>query len=220
MTPLRSPHERNPWGGEERGFVPYIGLTGVFGSGKSTVLGLLASLGACCIDADGLVRAITDSDEAVRREIARRVGPSALDQDGNLDRKEVARIVFSDEHKRADLEALLHPYVFAESERLKDAAYRADPHRVVVLEAPLLFEAGYDRMMDATLVVTCPMETIFTRLVSRGFSKAEVLTRLRSQMSQTEKADRARYRVDNGGSLEDTEVQVRAVYERIRTGRG
>jgi len=197
--------------------VPYIGLTGIFGSGKSYVLGLFETHGALCIDADQLVREITDTDAAVRREIARRIGPETLDANGRLNRKAVARIVFSDEIKRADLEALLHPYVFAESERRRERAYREDRSRIIILEAPLLFEAGYHHMMNATVVVTCPLETLFTRLEVRGFSREEALLRLRTQMSQDEKAALADFRIDNSGSLEETAAQVRSLYETFRS---
>jgi len=198
--------------------VPYIGLTGVFGSGKSTVLRLFQKLGAECIDADQLVREITDTDPAIRREIGRRVGPSALQADGSLNRKEVARIIFSDDRKRADLEALLHPYVFAESERRKARAYRDDVGKVVILEAPLLFEAGYHRMMDATVVVTCPMDTILERLLQRGVSREEAVLRLRTQMSQDEKAALADYRIDNSGARTETEAQATSLFEKFGTG--
>jgi len=197
--------------------VPYIGLTGVFGSGKSTVLRIFQKLGALCIDADQIVRELTDSDPAICREIGRRVGPTVFKADGTLNRKEVARIIFSDDHKRADLEALLHPYVFAESERKKEGAYRNDSDSMVILEAPLLFEAGYHRMMDATVVVTCPLNILFERLAQRGFSREEAVVRLRTQLSQDEKAALADFRIDNGGSPAETEDQTRRIFLKLKT---
>jgi len=199
--------------------MPYLGLTGVFGAGKSTVRRMFEDLGAVGIDADAVVRRIVDRDEALRREIAARLGPEVLRPDGGLDRARTARIVFADDLKRADLEALLHPFVFSEAERLRDAAFRKSPSAVVLFEAPLLVETGYNERMDGLIAVSCPMDTLLVRLEGRGFSRREALARLRAQLGQEQKEAAADWTIRTGGSLEETRRQVEAVHRAIRTGR-
>jgi len=195
--------------------MPYAGLTGCFGAGKSTVREIFEKLGATGIDADALVRNLVDADAAIRREIAARIGPEVLRPDGTLDRPKTAEIVFSDDLKRADLEALLHPYVFAEAERIRDKAYAKDPSALVIFEAPLLVETGYYRRMDALVTVICPMDILLQRLKTRGFSAESALKRLRAQLSQEEKSQAADFVVNNGGTIADTASLVTQIKSRL-----
>ena len=195
--------------------MPYIGLTGIFGAGKSSVLRDFAKLGALTIDADCIVRNITDSDPALVNKIAVKFGSDVLLPEGKLNRKHLAAVIFSDDVKRAELEALLHPYVFAEAKSKKQEAYEKDTKRIIVFEAPLLIETGYNNLMDGLIVVTCPIEEIFSRLEKRGFSRQEVVARLKAQLSQQEKAARADYLIDNSGSVNETAKQVERIYREI-----
>lgn len=195
--------------------MPYIGLTGVFGSGKSSVLRTFAGLGAVTVDADRVVREITDNDDAILREIQSRFGAGVLRSDGRLDRRRLADIIFNDDLKRADLEALLHPHVFAEAERIRERACVENPKAVVIFEAPLLVETAYHRRMDGLITVTAPVEAIFRRLEGRGFSRREILARMKAQLSQDAKKEQADWIIDNSGSPEETAERVRAVYSEI-----
>ncbi len=195
--------------------MPYIGLTGIFGAGKSSVLQVFARLGALTIEADRIVRNIIDSEPVLLKKIAAKFGSDVLLPEGRLNRKRLASIVFSDNIKRANLEALLHPYVFRKAESQKKREYKKDAKRIIVFEAPLLIETGYSDSMDKVIVITCPIEKIFSRLEKRGFSRQEVVARFKAQLSQEEKTARADYIIDNSGSVHETDRQIEGVYSEI-----
>src|SRR5690625_4895355 len=143
----------------------HVGLTGNIGSGKSTVARLLQELGAELIDADQLARQAT-ADPAVLERIRETFGDEMV-VSGALDRAALARIVFADDEQRQQLNAIIHPWVRAESERLLEA-YRAQGAQVVVQDIPLLYETGQGDRFDAVIVVSAPLELRVQRVGERS----------------------------------------------------
>lgn len=191
-----------------RGRAPLLlGLTGGFGSGKSTVAELFAKRGAAVIDADKLAHEVYRKGSRLSRKI-RALLPELK---GNLSRSRIAEIIFRRPEKRKRLESLVHPYVF---ERVKEEIGRAKAN-VVVLEVPLLFESGFDRLCDRTLAVTAGKGQILARLRARGFSSAEIRRREKAQLSLREKVKRADDVIDNSKNLEETGKQVERIWNRL-----
>jgi dephospho-CoA kinase len=204
-----------------------VGLSGGIASGKSTVAKLLARLGATVIDADAIVRELQAPGTPLLAEIAEAFGPEILDADGALDRDALAGIVFHEAEARARLGDIVHPKVGAEMIRRATAARlaRAD---LVVLDIPLLFEgltrgggsAAARLSFDATIVVYAPEETQIQRQLARdGCDREEALRRTRTQLSLEEKRHLADRVIDNSGTLEATERQVRDLYASLTGGK-
>lgn len=199
-----------------------VGLTGGIGSGKSTVAALFRELGAEVIDADAIVHELQAKGSPVLDEIVRAFGPSVLDASGSLDREALGRIVFADAEKRARLGAIVHPRVGVEMQRRLQAA-RARGVDLVLLDIPLLLEgrsagrAGASALpFDAVVVVFAPEAAQLERQVRRdGRPREDALQRIRAQMPLEEKKRLADFVIDNGGSLESTRAQVRALYETL-----
>jgi dephospho-CoA kinase len=193
-----------------------LGLTGSVGSGKSTVSSMMRDLGYPVVCADELAREATAPGAPALDEIARTFGPSVLRPTGELDRAALAKIVFQDSSARRTLEAIVHPRVRAreveEIERLRPL------HPLVVLDVPLLFEAGAQDLCDAVAVVTVPEDVRRQRLAARGMAPEDIARRLAAQMPQDEKARRADHEIDNSGTLEATRAQVQALVRRILEG--
>jgi dephospho-CoA kinase len=197
-----------------------VGLTGGIGSGKSTVAALLRSLGAEVIDADAIVRELQAPGSPLLAEIVAEFKSSILDASGGLDREALGRLVFADAAKRARLDAIVHPKVGAEmARRLDEARRRGVP--LVVLDIPLLLEgrrtgrgSAAQFPFDAIVVVHVPESVQLERQMRRdGRDREEALRRIRSQMPLDEKRALADHVIDNSGSLEKTEHEVRALYE-------
>ncbi len=182
--------------------VPFVGLTGGLGSGKSTALAAVRRLGAATLSTDAVVHELYASD-AVRDAVVERWGPEVAPGD-SVDRGAVAERAFASPEERSWLEGLLWPLV---GQRVVDFRAAADaaaaPPRAVVVETPLLFEAGMDGIYDATIVVVAPEEVRAARAAARGH--AAVDERAKRQLSQEEKAARASYVVENGGTVEELE---------------
>ncbi len=197
---------------------PYvIGLTGNIACGKSLVLRTLAELGAETIDADQVAREVMSRESAVLAEVARAFGPEVMNPDGSLDRRALARIVFSDPQQLARLEAIVHPPV-VELIRRRLAESRSP---VVVIDAIKLFEASLASDCDEVWVVTCTPEQQLARLMARDrISQEEALLRIRAQPPQEEKVRRADRVIDNSGTIEDTIAQVRAAWAALPIHRG
>ena len=184
-----------------------IGLTGNFGAGKTTAAGIFKKLGARVISADRLAHEAFKKENRVYRKLAS-LFPEVK---GNLTRGRVAQIVFNDPKRRQTLEALIHPYVFRRIKEEISGMRRG----AAVVEIPLLFETGFDKHCDATVVVDAPKEKVIRRLVVRGFGKAEALRRWRVQMPAAEKKKRADYVVDNSKNRKQTERQVKKIWQEI-----
>ena len=182
--------------------VPFVGLTGGLGSGKSTALAALARLGAVTLSTDAVVHELYASD-AVRDAVVQRWGPEVA-PGGTVDRGAVATRAFAAPEERAWLEGLLWPLVGERVVAFRAAAESAaPPPRAAVVETPLLFEAGMDAIYDATIAVIAPEAIRAARAAARGHEAVD--ERAKRQLTQEEKADRASYVVINSGTVTELE---------------
>ena len=192
-----------------------VALTGGIATGKSYVRARFEELGVPTSDADTFARAVvapgTEGIEAVVRAFGREV----LDSNGALDRRRLAAIVFPDPERRKQLEAIVHPAV----RRATDAWYdHLDPAvRFAIADIPLLYETGRDRDFDRIIVTACHPATQLARVVQRdGLSEAEARLRIEAQLPIEEKVRRADYVIRTDTSFEDTDRQVKEVFEKLR----
>lgn len=194
---------------------PVVGLSGGIGSGKSAVARILAELGAAVINSDDLNRQELEEQE-VRDTLASWWGPDVLGPDGRIDRAAVARIVFADETQRHRLEGLMHPRIERRRAALT-AQYELDPRiRLIVIDAPLLYEAGLDRQCDAVIFVDAPRELRLARVrETRGWTDAELNRREKFQQPLEMKRARANYTCTNNSNLDDLRRQVESIFSRI-----
>ena len=186
-----------------------IGLTGNFGTGKTTVSQILAKLGAVRIDADKLGHELLQPDAETYGEIVAAFGKSILKPNGEIDRNKLGKLVFADAAALNRLNRILHPRIYEIAER-KIEEYRQAGIRVVVLEAALLIEAdGLKHLVDQVWVTTAPEATIVRRLKSqRGLKEEQILARLQAQMPQEEKAKRADVVINTDCSLDELRKRV------------
>ena len=194
-----------------------LGLTGSFGSGKSTVAGMLAEAGAAVIDADAIARDLLAPGQPLVAEVGRIFGPDVLDEAGHLRRRVLAERVFGDRAELARLNAIIHPRV--RQEELRQIAALGD-HALIVLDVPLLFEAGMRGLTDLAAVVTISERERFRRLKGRGFPEREIIARLGMQMAQSRKVALADAVIDNSGTLEQTRRHVAELLQKLKTNHG
>jgi dephospho-CoA kinase len=188
--------------------VPFVGLTGGVGSGKSTALEVLERLGAATLSTDAVVHDLYASDE-VRDAVVERFGP-AVASDGDVDRAALAARAFATPEDRAWLEGLLWPRVGKRIAAWRVEQLDRDPPPVaLVVEVPLLFEAGMEGAFDATIAVVADEEVRARRAAGRGHEAAD--ERVARQLPQDEKATRADHAVVNDGTIEDLERNLSSV---------
>jgi dephospho-CoA kinase len=192
--------------------LPFIGLTGGIGAGKTTALDALERLGAAVLSTDAVVHELYLDDD-VRDAVVERFGPRAA-PDGAVDRSEVARLAFATPDDRVWLEGLLWPRVGARMAAWREATSQAaPPARAAVVEVPLLFESGMAGAFDATIAVVADEPLRAQRAAGRGH--AALLERGARQLSQEEKAQRATYVVVNDGTEHDLERKLSAVLDKL-----
>src|SRR3954471_509206 len=197
--------------------VPFVGLTGGLGSGKSTALAALGRLGAATISTDAVVHELYGSDEVVDA-VVERWGPEVVGPDGVVDRAAIARRVFGEPSEREWLEGLLWPLVGARVWAFRTEQEGADPApKAAVVETPLLFEAGMHEMYDATIAVVADEDVRRARAAARGHEAVD--ERAARQLTQDEKAQRATFVVHNDGSEADLERTLSAVLAKLTTDR-
>ena len=193
--------------------IPFVGLTGGIGAGKSTALDALERLGAAVLSTDRVVHELYQDTE-VQAAVAERFGPEVL-RDGAVDRPALARLAFATEDGRAWLEQLLWPRV---GERM--VAWRqglrsgAPTPRAAVVEVPLLFESGMDHGFDATIAVIADEEVRHARASARGHEALD--ERGARQLSQQEKSLRATYSVRNDGTVLELERKLSAILDMLQ----
>jgi len=180
--------------------VPFVGLTGGLGAGKSEALRALAELGAATMSTDAVVHDLLASEE-LRDIVVERLGSDVAD-DGRLDRSLIAARIFGDDEARAWLEGELWPRVGRRVADWKEEVEALDPPPpAAVVEVPLLFESGMEAAFDATIAVVADESVREERAGARGH--AAVSERAGRQLSQAEKAERADFEVRNDGTLEE-----------------
>jgi dephospho-CoA kinase len=193
--------------------VPFVGLTGGLGAGKSTALEVLERLGAATLSTDAVVHELYASDD-VRDAVVARWG-AGVAPGGVVDRSAVAASAFATPQERAWLEGELWPRVRRRVAAWREeVALREPPPAAAVVETPLLFEAGMDAIYDATIAVVADEDVRAARAAARGH--VATAQRTARQLSQEEKARRATFTVDNSATVEQLEAQLSAVLARLR----
>jgi dephospho-CoA kinase len=197
---------------------PYIvGLTGGIATGKSTVSNYLRHLGARVIDADEVAHQVTLPGAEGFSKLVEAFGTDVVNPDGSLNRKKLGQIVFNNEEALSALNAIVHPLVISRIcsmiEILARDSEDSGQAPFVILDVPLLFETGLDRICNEVWVVAVGPDTQIKRLMERdGYTREEALSRIRAQMPLEEKIRRAGKVIDNSGSRRATRKQVRDLF--------
>jgi dephospho-CoA kinase len=196
--------------------VKLVGLTGGIASGKSTVAAILRRLGAVIINADELSREVVQPEQDAWKEIVTTFGSDILQEDKTLDRRKLRKIVFDNPEARKKLEAIIHPRVRSLAEK-KISALAATGSSIIVYEVPLLFESQIHLWLRPVILVACDVGTQKKRLLERDhLTEPEAQQHLDAQMSLEDKRKLADYVIENNGNLEELELQVGAVLQKIQ----
>lgn len=198
-----------------------IGLTGGIGSGKTTAAAYLGTLGAHTLDADEISRALLDVGGGCYGAVVEAFGTGILRPDGAIDRRALARIVFADERERERLNAIVHPAVCLAMLQSARATLADDPHSIVILDVPLLFECGMYRDTDANMLIYADDAVRIARVMARdGLTEAQVRARMAAQMPQEDKRLLADVVIDNSGTLSALQTQLSRWYGEMTGARG
>lgn len=194
-----------------------IGVTGTIGSGKSRVGVILKDMGIPVIDSDIVVHELFSNDETLKNSIKSRFGDSVVHEENGreiVDRAALGKIVFADAAARKVLESIVHPATIQECRRRIEAEHESD---LVAVLVPLLFEAGLEKHYDEIWAVYTDEQTLRKRLGARDkLSIEEVERRLAAQLPQAEKVSRSSEKIDNSGTVEETEAQVITLVDKVR----
>jgi len=198
-----------------------VGLTGGIASGKSVVGEMFAAVGVHVIQADDIAHRLMQPGETVYKQVVEHFGSGILNPDRVINRAKLAEAVFGDSPRVEDLNRIVHPAVVAEQDRWMEEVGRADAHAIAMVEAALILEAGAEDRFDCLVVVTCRPEQRAKRWAQRlhldeETARREVTRRMAAQLPDEEKIKAADYVIDNSGSLDQTERQVREVLAQLK----
>ncbi|WP_017797272.1 dephospho-CoA kinase [Oceanobacillus kimchii] len=190
-----------------------IGLTGGIASGKSTVSSMFQAKNFPVIDADLIAREVVEPGERAYDQVVEAFGKEIIKDDHKINRPKLGSIIFTDEDKRKQLNAIVHPAVRSRMLSIRDD-YIKKGMPCIVLDIPLLFESNLTHLVDKTLVVYVDEDVQLSRLMKRnGYSEKEASDRIKAQMPLKEKANLADIFIDNNHSIEETKVQLDQVLQ-------
>lgn len=189
-----------------------VGLTGNFGMGKSTACNIFKSIGAFIIDSDNIVRTLFN-EPIVIEEVKNLFGDKIINQ-GFIDKKIISNLVFENPNLRIMLEDILHPKVF---DKIKEEIrkFSKNTPAIIIIEAPVIFERGYQNKFDKILTVFTSEEIALNRQLQKGFSYQEIIKRLNSQFPINLKIEKSDFVIDNNNDLEQTKAQVLKIYHQL-----
>lgn len=193
-----------------------VGLTGNYGMGKSAVLSMFEKLGASVLDADTIVASLL-TEKDVLEKIKGLLGDNVLHENGSLNKKLVADIIFKNDVFRHALEDIIHPLVFDRINLLLKKL--SGTEKIIIVEIPLLYERGYEDRFDRTITIYTTEETALNRLSKAGVGREEATLRLRSQIPIEEKIKRSDFAIDNNGTIKETQAQAEKIYGELYRGR-
>ncbi len=193
-----------------------IGLTGSIACGKSTVSNMFKELGAYIIDSDEIAHDALKKTEKPYKQVLEIFGDSILDEQGNIDRKKLGKIVLNDKSKLAILESIIHPYINEKRQEIENAILKENKNAIIVYDVPLLFEKQLEKNFDKVIVVYANKNVQIERLMKRqNLTYDEALKLINLQMDVEEKKKRADFVIDNSYSLEETKKQVLEIFEKL-----
>ena len=192
-----------------------LGLTGGYGTGKSTVTRMFSELGAPVLNADDIVHTLLSHDRELIESITEVLGQDIVDSEGAIDRKKVADLVFDDKTSLVSLTNILYPVVRQHISRWFEKCDDEGEYRAAVAEVSMLIEGGALEFYDRIIVVIADPEVQRMRCLANRTSADDFDRRVRHQMPLDEKVCFADYVIDNGGTLEDTRKQVLEVWRKL-----
>ncbi|MBU1852924.1 MAG: dephospho-CoA kinase [Candidatus Omnitrophica bacterium] len=191
-----------------------VGVTGSFGSGKTTVAKMFAELGAYVIDADTIAHSLMMPGKEVYKGIVRHFGNRILRRNRKIHREKLAEVVFKEKPKLRLLNRLVHPEVI---ERINEIIMAKGKKGIIVIDAALLVETGFYKKIDRLIVVRCDRNKQVERVFSaKGKTKKEIQQRIRMQAPLKKKLARADFIIDNSASITKTRVQVERIWKQLR----
>ena len=186
-----------------------IGLTGGIGTGKSTVSNYLREQNFAIVDADKISREVVEPGKPLLKELEDAFGSEIINEDGSLNRKGLAAIVFNDVEQRKLMDSIMHKEILAEMRRCMENYQEQGEHQGIIIDAPLLFEIGLEKWCDQVWLVTADMDIRIQRVCARDNAvPEEVEARIRNQMSDDEKRKLSDEILDNSGTLENLHNQI------------
>ena len=191
-----------------------IGLTGGIGTGKSTVSQYLAELGAMVIDADKVGHEVFQHGTEGWEEVVATFGKGILTATGEINRKKLGAIVFNNPEALSKLNQIVHPRAYNLVKSRLDE-YRRQGEKVVVVEVILLIEAKWTDLANEVWVVVASEDSVVKRLKQRGMSEAEIMARIRSQLSAEERVKHADIVINNDGDIDELKAKVKELWERL-----
>lgn len=183
-------------------------MTGNMGSGKTTVLNSVRSPLVGKVSADKIVSGLY-KNEAVKKKLVKKFGTAK--------RKEIAGIAFSSKAKRKQLEKILHPLVWKEI-KSRTSAFKKKGKKLVIVEAPLLFEAGWQKKFDKAILVRAGKKKCVARLVKKGMGKKEAGARLEAQMPESKKIKACQFSIDNNGQKARAIAKAKRIVKELMDG--
>ncbi len=194
-----------------------IGLTGGIGSGKSTVSQCLAELGAVILDADKVGHEAFMPDTEAWHEVVAAFGRQVIAPGGEIDRKKLGEIVFSQPESLSRLNQIMHPRMY-DMMKTRIEEYRRQGVDVVVIEAAILIEANWTPLVDEVWVTVAREAAVLERLkLQRGLAEEQILARIHSQLSAEERGKHADVVINNDGDLDEMKAKVKELWERLHT---
>ena len=191
-----------------------IGVTGIFASGKGTVCEMFRELGAGVVDTDIVAREIMEPGAIGLRRVVEEFGDSFINSDGTLDRRGFANSVFTSAEKVKRLNEITHPVI------KEIVLERTSGDGIFMVNTPLLFESGFDKIMEKNIVVTAGNDQVLVRGSKRdNITPEEIKERLKHQIPLNEKVKLADYVIDNSGNIDNTKRQVADIWKILTTNR-
>jgi len=193
-----------------------VGITGGLSTGKSTVAGLFRGLGAGALDADQISHELAKPETAIYRKVVSCFGKQILNKDKTIDRKKLAAAVFGKQKNLLKLCGIIHPAVIKKIENSIKEERKKRRFKILVVDAPLLFEAGTERLFDIIVVVTASRKTQLLRSREKlGLSKSQIESRMRAQIPMLVKEALADFVIDNNGSINNTKRETEMIWKKL-----
>ncbi|MDI6751961.1 MAG: dephospho-CoA kinase [bacterium] len=187
-----------------------IGITGSFGSGKTTVARVFEKLGADVIDADSIGHRVIEEDE-IKSALIKEFGEEIV-EGRRINRKTLANIVFSDKTKVLRLNQITHPKILKEI----GSEIKSRQKELIVVVAPFLIEAGMLKMVDVAILITTERKKITERLKEKGWDEEDIKRRMKFHPEDRERIERVQFIIDNNGRLTEIGAQVKRVLDEIQ----